>query len=189
MSEPIQVQINIERLYLKDASFESPGSPAVFSEQFRPEMKVDINTRVNSLGDQRHEVVLSVTVSASRDEEKMAYIRVYLGSISGFMARVKESVARIFNLESKVTGSYWARRFGHRMLETLNQILGGNAYVDLNHVRAGAASSPFPTPTTWSGQNCKTPYPTPASRHAAFMFSTRGSPRSRASKVSSVRSA
>ena len=74
MSEPIQVQINIERLYLKDASFESPGSPAVFSEQFRPEMKVDINTRVNSLGDQRHEVVLSVTVSASRDEEKMAYI-------------------------------------------------------------------------------------------------------------------
>ena len=74
MTEQVQVQINIERIYLKDASFESPGSPAVFSEPFQPEMQVDINTRVNNLGDQRHEVVLSVTLKAQRAEEKVAYI-------------------------------------------------------------------------------------------------------------------
>ncbi len=74
MSESVQVQVNIERIYLKDASFESPGSPTVFSEPFRPEMNVDINTRVNSLGDDRHEVVLSATLKASRGESKMAYV-------------------------------------------------------------------------------------------------------------------
>ena len=76
MSEPqaIEVQLSIERIYLKDASFESPGSPEVFNEPFRPEMKVDINTRVNRLGDDRHEVVLSITVSASREGEKTAYL-------------------------------------------------------------------------------------------------------------------
>lgn len=70
----VQVQMRIERIYVKDASFESPGSPAVFTEQFRPQMQVDINTKVNSLGDNRHEVVLAATVTAKRDDEKTAYL-------------------------------------------------------------------------------------------------------------------
>ena len=70
----VQVSLNIERIYLKDASFESPGSPAVFGEDFRPEMQVEINSRVNSLGDNRHEVVLSATVTAKRSEALVAYI-------------------------------------------------------------------------------------------------------------------
>lgn len=74
MSETVQVQLRIERIYLKDASFESPGAPSIFKEQFQPEMQVDINTGVNSLGDNRHEVVLSATVTARRSEEKHAYI-------------------------------------------------------------------------------------------------------------------
>ena len=69
-----EAQVRIERLYLKDASFESPGSPAVFTEQFQPQNQVDINTSVNSLGDGRHEVVLAVTVTARRDEERVAFI-------------------------------------------------------------------------------------------------------------------
>ncbi|NKC00681.1 MAG: protein-export chaperone SecB [Pseudomonadales bacterium] len=74
MSEAVQVQLRIERIYVKDASFESPGAPSIFTQQFKPEMKVDINTNVNSLGDDRHEVVLSATVNAMRSEENHAYI-------------------------------------------------------------------------------------------------------------------
>ena len=37
-------------------------------------MQVDINTGVNSLGDNRHEVVLRATVTAKRSEDKHAYI-------------------------------------------------------------------------------------------------------------------
>ena len=75
------------------------------------------------------------------DEVAMARIRIFLGSISGFMARVKEPLARLFNQECDVNGSYWAKRFGNRMLESLEEIIGGNIYVDLNYVRANAASS------------------------------------------------
>ena len=70
----VQVQLSLERIYLKDASFESPGTPTIFLEEFRPEMQVDINTGVNSLGDSRHEVVLTVTVTAKRKESLVAYI-------------------------------------------------------------------------------------------------------------------
>ena len=75
------------------------------------------------------------------DEVAMARIRIFLGSISAFMARVKEPLARLFNTECDVNGSYWAKRFGNRMLESHQEIIGGNIYTDLNHVRANAALS------------------------------------------------
>ena len=40
-----QVQLRIEKVYLKDVSFESPKSPEVFTRQWQPNLSVDINTR------------------------------------------------------------------------------------------------------------------------------------------------
>jgi preprotein translocase subunit SecB len=73
-NNPPQAVLRIERLYLKDASFESPGTPALFGEQYKPETQVDINTRVNNLGDNRHEVVLSATVTTKRNGDKVAFV-------------------------------------------------------------------------------------------------------------------
>jgi preprotein translocase subunit SecB len=70
----VSVQMRIERLYVKDVSFESPAAPAVFAEPFRPEFQIDINTAVNGLGEGRHEVVLSITATARKDSDKVAYL-------------------------------------------------------------------------------------------------------------------
>jgi len=69
-----QGQVLLERLYLKDASFESPRSPAVFAESWRPEFQLEVNTRTNALGEDRFEVVLSATVRAKAENGKTAYI-------------------------------------------------------------------------------------------------------------------
>ena len=55
-------QIRLERLYLKDASFESPSTPEIFAEEWKPEVQVDINTRSNIQSDNRHEVLLTLTL-------------------------------------------------------------------------------------------------------------------------------
>lgn len=67
-------QVRLERLYLKDASFESPRTPAVFTESWKPEFQLDINTRSNALGEERFEVVLTATLRARTDGGKTAYI-------------------------------------------------------------------------------------------------------------------
>ena len=64
-----QLQLQLERIYLKDASFESPQSPAVFAENWQPEMRLDINTSTNSLPKDRVEVVLRATVEAQHKTE------------------------------------------------------------------------------------------------------------------------
>jgi preprotein translocase subunit SecB len=69
-----QAQVLLERLYLKDSSFESPRSPAIFAERWQPEFQLDINTRTTGLGEDRFEVVLSATLRAKTEGGKTAYI-------------------------------------------------------------------------------------------------------------------
>lgn len=68
MSEE-QKNFQIQKLYLKDVSFESPNAPMVFSEQdWAPEINVQLNTETQSVGDNVIEVVLKVTVTAKHKE-------------------------------------------------------------------------------------------------------------------------
>jgi preprotein translocase subunit SecB len=54
----------LERIYIRDLSFESPRAPDVFREPWQPQLQLDINSRTNGLTDERFEVILTVTVHA-----------------------------------------------------------------------------------------------------------------------------
>lgn len=66
-------QVRLERMYLKDASFESPNSPAVFQQGWQPEFELSINTRSEQKSSGLYEVVITATVSASQ-QGKTAFI-------------------------------------------------------------------------------------------------------------------
>ena len=89
----VQVQFNVERIYLKDVSFESPVTPEIFAEQASPDVQVDLNTRVNALEDERHEVVLSLTVTVKQASDgRVAYL-------------VEVQQARLFSIKGAEGGS------------------------------------------------------------------------------------
>ena len=65
-----QQQFNIEKVYLKDVSFESPNTPALFMDSdFKPELNVQINTEGKPVADNVHEIILTVTVTAKYKEQ------------------------------------------------------------------------------------------------------------------------
>ena len=66
-------QFAIQRIYTKDISFETPNSPAIFTEKWEPQVNVDLNSSGNKLGNEVFEVVLSLTVTAKLGE-KTAYL-------------------------------------------------------------------------------------------------------------------
>ena len=68
-----QIQFNIQRIYLKDLSFESPLNLAERAK-LNPQVKQDLNTRVNKLADDLFEVVVQVTITVSQDDEKTAFL-------------------------------------------------------------------------------------------------------------------
>ena len=73
--------------------------------------------------------------------QKLAKARKNLGSLSWYMARVKEPVAKLFNQEQKVTGHFFEQRFGSREILDEAAALSCSAYIDLNQIAAGMAGS------------------------------------------------
>ena len=53
----------VEKIYVKDVSFEVPGAPAVYAENVQPELQLNLNQRVQRLGENAFEVVLGVTLT------------------------------------------------------------------------------------------------------------------------------
>ena len=84
------LQLRLERLYLKDSSFEAPGAPAVFTQQWNPNFQVDINSTVNVLSENRVEVVLMATIDAKLPELKE-------GTQTAFIVEVQQ--AGVFFIE------------------------------------------------------------------------------------------
>lgn len=81
-----QAQFSVQRIYLKDASFEAPGSPEAFTKQWKPEVNLELNTRTRSVNENLYEVVLTVTVTAKNEGENAFLIEVQqagLFAISG----------------------------------------------------------------------------------------------------------
>ncbi len=65
----------IQKIYLKDVSFESPMSPGIFTQQAAPAVDIQMQIRHTVLDQAEgyYEVVLSVTVTAKL-EEKAAFL-------------------------------------------------------------------------------------------------------------------
>jgi len=64
-----QVEFNIQRVYVKDISFECPNSPEIFKKEWAPEVTMDIDTQSKKLEDGIYEVTLSLTATAKVDGE------------------------------------------------------------------------------------------------------------------------
>lgn len=82
-----QGQLGIQRLYLKDLSFEAPNSPAVFREQLSPALDLHFSNATTALGNDLHEVVLSVTATVKQGERTIYLVEVKQAGIfqlSGF---------------------------------------------------------------------------------------------------------
>jgi len=67
-------QFIIERVYIKDISFEAPNSPAIFTENWEPDTSLNLNTQVNVLGDDHYEVELHLNVTVKGKDGKTAFL-------------------------------------------------------------------------------------------------------------------
>ena len=68
-----QAQFQLQKLYMKDVSFELPNAPQIFQEDGQVEIKLNLAQKVESLSEGVDEVVLTVTVTANLGE-KTAYL-------------------------------------------------------------------------------------------------------------------
>ena len=63
----------VEKLYVKDLSFEAPNAPQVFNEQGQPDLQMKLNQKVQRLADTAFEVSLGITLTCTING-KTAYL-------------------------------------------------------------------------------------------------------------------
>ena len=78
--EQDQVQIKIQRIYLKDASFESNGP--FNTADWKPHLDVELNTKSKKLDDPgAYEVILRITITAKQKEKRAFLVEVQQAGI------------------------------------------------------------------------------------------------------------
>ena len=65
----------LQRIYLKDASFESPGSPNSFRVDWKPNVNLELNSKNENLeGGDLWDVVLGLTITAKNEDDEVVYL-------------------------------------------------------------------------------------------------------------------
>ena len=98
--EQPQRKIILQKIYVKDFSFESPNSPAVFTtSDWSPKTELNLRSTHNKVQDDTHEVVLTITVNAKHDEKTLFLVEVQqagLFEIGGYSADDFDAIVGTF---------------------------------------------------------------------------------------------
>lgn len=83
-----QNHFSIQKIYIKDLSFESPTTPKVFSfQKWEPKIDLNLTNRHSSVGTDMYEAILSITATVNHEDQTAFLIEVQQAgvfAISGF---------------------------------------------------------------------------------------------------------
>lgn len=73
--QTVQPTLQIQRIYVKDVSFEAPNLPTIFQQEWKPNLQFDLNTETVELAEGLYEVCLNLTVETTlEDSGDVAFI-------------------------------------------------------------------------------------------------------------------
>lgn len=93
--EPTQGRFGIQKVYIKDLSFETPHSPQIFQEEWKPSVNLDLSSTASPVMDNIYEVVLSVTVTVSFEDKTVYLAEVEQAGIFQIQDLPKEVLGRV----------------------------------------------------------------------------------------------
>lgn len=93
-----QGQFNIQKLYLKDISFESPDAPANFSfEKWEPKVDLNLNNSNRKLNDVTFEVVLTLTATVKNEDKTSFLVEVHQAGVFNIQGVSDQDLGYILN--------------------------------------------------------------------------------------------
>ena len=88
-------QFGLQKIYVKDISFEIPNSPMVFQEEWEPTVNMDIANSARKISEDLFEAVLSVTVTVTSDEKTMYLIEAQQAGIFHIAGLADDAINRM----------------------------------------------------------------------------------------------
>ena len=93
-----QRQFMVQRIYIKDLSFEAPNSPTIFQENWTPEINVGLNSEIRRVADNLLELALKVTVDAKHEGKSVFLVEVVQGGVFMVQGFTEEETDAVMNI-------------------------------------------------------------------------------------------
>ena len=96
-AQPAGQTFSLDKLYVKDVSFEAPGAPQVFATELpgQPQLQMNLAQSVQRLGDVAYEVQLDITVTCTVEDKTLYLAEVKqagLFTLAGFDPQTLDAV-------------------------------------------------------------------------------------------------
>jgi len=92
-----QEQFGIQNIYVKDISFETPHSPHIFKEQWKPQLEMEISNDINNLNEGVYEVVLNLTATVKIGEKTAFLVEIHQAGIFAMKNIPEDKVSYMLN--------------------------------------------------------------------------------------------
>jgi len=90
-----ETQFMIQRIYIKDLSFETTNTPAIFKEHWEPELSLDLNTQHTKIEESVFEVELTVTATVKNQKNNAFLVEVRQAGIFTIKGAVDQQLEHL----------------------------------------------------------------------------------------------
>jgi len=87
----------IQRIYLKDISFETPMGPEAFTKAFKPNIQQDLNIQANQVEEGLFEVVLFLTITAKMENRALFLVEIKQAGLFAIANMEPQAVTQLIN--------------------------------------------------------------------------------------------
>ncbi len=92
-------QLLLQKIYIKDLSFESPRSPDIFSKSVSPQTRLNIKSSAKEVATEIQEITLTLTVEALHEDETLFIVEIEQAGLFLLQGYSREE-------QETLTGSY-----------------------------------------------------------------------------------
>jgi len=91
-------RFGVQRIYVRDASFEAPDTPEAFRRAYTPQINFSINSRSKKVDGDIYEVVLRLTADVKQDDKTVFLVEVQQAGIFEITGLEGERMEQVLNI-------------------------------------------------------------------------------------------
>lgn len=96
-AEAPKVQFAMQRIYLKDLSFETPMGAEIFKKQWKPQVNQELNTKTDKIDEDLYEVALTLTITIKLEDETAFLVEVKQAGLFAIKGLEGQQLAQALN--------------------------------------------------------------------------------------------
>ena len=119
-----EIEFSIQKIFLKDLSFESPQSPEIFRKDWNPDVNLELSTKTKAISENVYEVIVDAPATVTMNKEVVFLVEAQQAGIFGISKIPEEQLGPML-------GSYCPSILFPYLRETISDVVTRGGFPQL----------------------------------------------------------